>query len=213
MATFSDIVQKIMTELGQASGPDVQTYAEPRVAQMLQREFNKAFDSRFWYEHSLTTTWVLGSGTGLVTTDLTNIIKRFKDIQHVWLENSRNPLPVAPRDANPSQITQTCVAPYSLATAGKFQILPTTASGNVTVRYRTQPADYTDSDEVAFDEDYLLFRCVTNFLVVEGTNLKAAEYYAKEAKECWNGLIREDMELEKSIYSTTISNVDNWNTR
>ncbi len=214
MTTFSDLIQMINIELGQASGPDVQLYGEPRIAQMLQREFNWAFGKRFWKQFRQTTTYTLDGTTGVVTTDLSALINAYRDIQHVWLASmTRNPLPEAPSDVNPNEVTQICIEVTAVPAAGYFRVLPITTVGDVTIRYRVKPPAFTDTDEVPFDDDYLLSKCVANFLVMEGTNLKAAEYYAARAKEIWQNLIDDDVQQSKSLYSSTISNVDNWNTR
>ncbi len=210
--TFAELIAAVQTELGQASGPDVQTYAEPRVAAMLQRTFNQAFQDKFWNRFVNYDTYALDGTTGEITTNVASLIKEFNDIGSVWYESYRNPLPLMPKDVNPAIVTQMCLQPSASATThGFFKVRPLTTTGNITVMYRTAPTAFVDSDEVPFDPDYMVLKSVVNFLVVEGTNLKAAEFYAKAAKDIWDGLVALD-ERDKSLHSMTISNIDNWQT-
>lgn len=199
MATFINIITRVEVELSLMGGVDVQTYAQPKLASKLQRAFNDAFDTRFWKDYRKSIDVVINTATGVSTTDLTAQILRFADIEYIWLPNVSDPLPEAPNSVNPSLIQRPCFVPYNSAPAGRFKILPVGTISSATISYRTKPADFVDSDEVPFNEDWLVAAVCADYLVDEGANLKSAEKYMKAAETQMKDLVKLETKNDKAL--------------
>lgn len=213
MTTFASIIQSVQTELALMGGVDVQTYAQPRIAQKLQRVFNFAYKARFWRRHRNYNTYTLDGTTGIVTTDLSAIILNFEDIQHVWLNSNRSPLPEAPTDINPTLITQPSIQAITTAAAGKFRVLPVDTTGTVTIAYRTRPDTFTDESDVPFDDDYLILRTAGEYAIENGTNPSAAQMKLTDAQKIWQQLINKDYMAERTLHSSAEAGIYDWSTR
>ena len=74
------------------AGTGVQVYAEDRIAEMIQHKFDVLFDEVFWPQFLTWATWTLDGTLGVVTTDLTDLVKRFEDVRVVFPENSNTAL-------------------------------------------------------------------------------------------------------------------------
>ena len=74
------------------AGTGVQVYAEDRIAEMIQHKFDVLFDEVFWPQFCTWYEWTLDATLGVVTTDLTDILKRYEDIQVIFPENSNTAL-------------------------------------------------------------------------------------------------------------------------
>jgi len=176
MSTFEELVQKTIVELKLENGVAVQAYAEDTIAAKLQRVFNALFDQYFFPRYTATTTYTLDGSTGKVTATLTSVIKRADDIKHIWYATNTRELPRKPSWINPNALTGGIRRYWEPVADNKiFRILPITTTGNVTVSYRTKPADFTAGDTVYMDDDLLVSGAVFDWLVDEGENEMAVK--------------------------------------
>lgn len=180
MALLSELVDKVAERLSMAAGTGVQVYAEDRIAAMIQHKFNVAFDDYWWPQFLSWNTWTLDESTGVVTTDLTEIVKRFDDIMYIYPENSNNPLSELPATINPFTLSgETPIHFDANSSADKvFTVWPKTATGNLNVRVRTKPDDFVGDDDIDFDDDYLILGATWDYLVDDGTNPGASDKMA-----------------------------------
>lgn len=210
MATFSEIIQECLTEMRMMGGVDVQTYAQPVLAVKLQKKFNTLFDMHFWNEVSDTITCPLLS-TGYADYDLSGLIKRFVDIEHIWHDNSSRPLTMAPNNVNRALITRLCYrSAGSAATSGFFQVLPINTGGSVTIRYRTKPDKFNDDSVVPLDNDLLVYATVADYLTDEGTNGEGAQKFSTMATNRLTQLEKLMLEPPRSMYEPTMPNLFDW---
>lgn len=160
------------------AGTGVQIYAEDRIAEMVQHKFDTLFDEEFWPHLSAWSQWTLDETLGVVTADLTDLIKRFDDIQVIFPENSNSALTLlAASTINPFLITGS--TPLHFGALGPdvdnvktkvFHIWPKSATGDIVVKYRIRPDTYTAGDEVNFDDQVLVLGAAYDYLEDDGTN-------------------------------------------
>jgi hypothetical protein len=72
MSTLSQLIVRTADRLSMVAGTGVQTYAEDRIAEMIQHKFDVLFDEVFWPQFLSWAKLTLDGTLGLVTTDLTN---------------------------------------------------------------------------------------------------------------------------------------------
>jgi hypothetical protein len=175
MATFQQLITRVQDRLSMVPGASVQSYAEDRIGEMIQHKFDTLFDSRFWPDHSSWATWALDGTLGVVTTDLTDLVKRFEDIGIIYPEDSDFPITrVTPFSMNPNKFTGTTVRHFesymATSTAKVFRVWPRAATGNLNVFYRTKPDPFIPTDTVVFDDQVLVLGATWDYLADDGTN-------------------------------------------
>jgi hypothetical protein len=197
------------------SGVDVQVYADPVIAEMLNYTFKQLFEKRFWSFNRKETVHTLGVN-GLVTDSLVDKIKSYTDLRYVFLETAigtpsinNKPLPEAPGNINPSSIYLTSIRQYSDPTK-VFQVLPVTTTGFVRLVYRTNTQPFVDSDEVPMDDHLMILAAAYEFLSDEGTNTVAVKRLEDQMKARLSVLEKAELEKEKSLYSYTMGGLDSW---
>ena len=171
--TLDQLVQKVVRRLSLVDGTGVQLYAEDLIADQIQHKFNIAFEEAYWPQFSGWLQCTLDGTLGVSTTDLDTYIKRFGDIGAIFPENSNTALTKLDKNVNPFTLSGTSpmhYAPYNADEKKVFQVWPRTATGTLTVYYRTKPANFTPSDEVDFDEDYLILGACYDMLEDDGSN-------------------------------------------
>lgn len=213
MTTVNDLVQNVEKALSMYAGVDVQTYAEDRILLMIQHQFNMIFDKLWWADFLAHETFTLDGSTGVITGDVTDKIKRFGDIYAVWFENEADPLPRLPNNINPATVKLRSITPYNLASK-RFKIVPADTAGDVTVRYRTKPADFALADDLVFDHDLLLYAAVHTYLVEDGTNQEAQAMYKAMLDQRYNDLknLEEHIPYSTRDYSNSLNDVMEWRT-
>jgi hypothetical protein len=160
------------------AGTSVQTYAEDAIAEYIQQTFNELFDKYWIPEYCHTISLTLDGSTGTVTTNLatmTNPLKRITDIRTIFPSGYERQLPRFPFSANPNSVFGTTSPrfwePYTSTSQDKvFRILPVAAVGDIVMRYRSKPNDFTASSEVLLDSDVLVFGASYRYLEKDGTN-------------------------------------------
>ena len=180
MATLTQLSDRVIQRLSMVGGTAAQIYAEDRIAEMIQHKFDALFDERWWHQFLSWGTWTLDGSTGIVTTDLTTLVKRFEDIRVIYKENFNTPL---------SELSATTMNPYELSgttplffeanasTSRPFKIWPLAATGNIVVQYRTKPDTFDPEDTVNFDDQALILGTVYDYLEDDGTNPNATQKF------------------------------------
>lgn len=181
MATFNDIIQKVIVRISQVPGTSVQTYAEGRIGDMVQHKFNVLFDDFWWSQFQGWTTGTLDGTTGVVTADLSNSVKRWVDIKRVFYDTDQTPLPQLPISVNPYALSAggrpRFIDPYPADSAKVFRVWPNDATGTLRINYRTKPADFGTSDTVNMDDQVLILGAAYDYLEDDGTNPGATEKF------------------------------------
>ncbi len=162
------------------SGRSVQLYAEDRIVEMIQHKFDILFDLVFWSQFCSWRTSALDGTTGVVTENLTDILKRFEDIQVIYKYDTNHPLTEFQQSImNPDTVSGTSPRFFEPVnnTEKVFRVLPVTSTGQITYRIRTKPAPFTEEDEVNFDDQALILGATYDYLEDSGTNPQATEKF------------------------------------
>jgi hypothetical protein len=179
MPTLDELIERTITRMSMVSGRGTQLYAEDKVAEMIQHKFDVLFDENFWPDYTSVAQYTLDGATGIVTTDLSTLIKRFVDIDYVMIGNTNTKLTSLPTTINPfglSGTTPVYLAPNN-STTRPFKVYPITATGNVTVRFRTKPATFVGEDEVKMDDQLLILGAVYDYLEDDASNPGATQKF------------------------------------
>lgn len=169
------------------SGTGVQIYAEDRIGEMIQHKFDVLFDERFWPQFCSWHQWTLDGTLGIITTDITELVKRFGDIQVIYPENSNTGLTeTSPSVANVFNLSGDRPIQFeSLGPADSnkvsrvFQIWPKSATGGIVARVRTKPDTFTGNTEVDFDDQALILGAAYDYAEDDGTNPNATSKFEK----------------------------------
>lgn len=218
MATFQEIIQRVQVRLRMANGVDVQTYAQPVIAEFVQYSFTQLFDRRWWKRHRRESIHVLGNGTGLVVDDLSSLIKLYEDLRYVFIEDSNgktlqtSPLPEVVNNVNITQVSLTSIQPWGDPTK-VFRVLPLTVTGQVRLIYRTRPNKFTDNDEVPFDEDCLVLAAAFEYASDDATNPRQIERLQSMLAARIDRLEKMEDQQQKSLYSYDSSGLNEWRDR
>ena len=167
------------------AGTGVQIYAEDRIAEMIQHKFDILFDEAFWPQFLTWAQWTLDGTLGVITVDVTSLLKRFEDIRVIFPGSSNTPLTkISALTTNPFELSGTVPIHYealgptdAAKTTKVFQIWPKTATGNVIVQYRTKPDTFVGTDEIDFDDQALILGSVFDYLEDDGTNPNATQKF------------------------------------
>ena len=158
-------------------GTGTQIYAEDKMLTLIQSTFNLCFDYCFWNRFLNYYNFTLDGSTGVVVEDLTNKIKNFNDIKHVFVGSDT--LSKMGSNINPFTITGADPLYYIPTNNEKiFKIVPFTSSANIVVSARIKPDDFTFDSEVPFDEDAIIFGVCYEFSVDDDDNRVAAQKFS-----------------------------------
>jgi hypothetical protein len=180
MSTLSQLIVKVQNRLSMVAGTGVQIYAEDVIADMIQHKFDVLFDEAWWPQFTTFQTFTLDGTNGQVTTDVTNLIKRFDDIRIIYRAGGNTPITkLSPTSTNPFELAGTTPIHYDSDTAVDkvFHVWPKTSTGNIVVQYRTKPADFTSEDTINFDDQALVLGSVYDFAEDDGTNPNATQKF------------------------------------
>lgn len=176
---FDDMIQEVITRLSMYAGTSAQTYAEDRIGAMIQHKFDVLFDEEWWPQFCAWAEYTLDGSTGVVTADLSSVVKEWKDIRVIHAEDKRTPLPLLPHSINPYTLSGTTpmyVEFYDSATK-IFRIWPLAATGDVQLHRRTKPTDFADDDDVNFDSEALILGACWDYSEDDGANPGAIEKF------------------------------------
>ena len=209
MATMNVLISNTLTRLTMASGVGSQTYAEDRIALAINEAFISVFEMRFWNRYREQTTYALDGTTGVVTSDLTDVIRDFNDIEYVWLSGYSPPLPILPKHVPQSMVRKKSIIPYANA-AKVFKVLPADTTGNVIVSYRTRPeTDYAEEDDVPMDRFLLVYKACYDILVDEGTNEAGVAKFLSLYNQRLESLEKMEGAQERSLHDYTVADGPN----
>jgi len=209
MTAFNTIVQNVLIRLSMYSGLDSQTYGQGPIELIVRDTFDDCFN-KFWWAAYTTfgEVMTLDGATGVVTTDLTNKIRRFGDIHSVYYEQTNRPLPVAPVNTNQSQIRARSLQPI---TGEKiFRVIPVTTTGVVSVNYRTYPLAFDDDTEILLDSGMLEFGACAAYLEDDASNPAAADKYRAMYDQRFNQLTNNENQFGHSMNSSTQLGLFEW---
>ena len=180
MAIFSNLIERTIARLSMTPGMATQLYSEDTIAEMIQHKFDVLFDEAFWGQFCSWQTYTLDGMIGVVTTDLTDILKKFSDIQVIFRGDTSVKLSeFSQQNINPNLVKGTSpkfYEPYNSASK-VFRVLPVTSTGSITMRLRTKPAAFTEEDEVNFDDQALILGATYDYLEDDGTNPAATDKF------------------------------------
>lgn len=167
------------------AGTGVQTYAEDRIAEMIQHKFDVLFSEVFWPQFLTWEQLTLDGTLGVVTSDLTNSVKRIEDIRVIFREGTNVPLTkISALTTNPFQLTGTIPIHYEALGPGAtnkttkvFNIWPKTSTGDIAIQYRTKPDTFIGTDEIDFDDQALILGATFDYLEDDGTNPAATQKF------------------------------------
>jgi len=179
MTVFRELIDRTILRMSQVPGAATQTYAEDRVAEMLQHKFDILFDEYWWPKYNLWSTYTLDGSTGVVTTDLTEIIKRFEDIRSVFIGNTSRRVLILGPEQNPNIIDGTDPRVYeaNADAARVITIWPKTATGTLDINYQTKPDTFSSEDEVDMDDQLMICGAAWDYLEDDGTNPGATQKF------------------------------------
>lgn len=179
MSTLSQLIVKVQERLSMVAGTSVQIYAEDIIADMIQHKFDVLFDEAYWPQYTTVAQWTLDGTNGQVTTDLTTLIKRFDDVGTIFLENSDTALTILSSSVNPFNVTGTTPIHFEADTEVDkvFHVWPKASTGDIVVRYRTKPDNFTSEDNINFDDQALILGSVYDFAEDDGTNPNATQKF------------------------------------
>lgn len=181
MATIQSLIERIETRLFLVSGLDVQIHAEGQLEEMLRHRYNVLFDDFWDPDYTLFMSVTLDGVTGEHTTDLTNIVRRFKDIHTLYWDEDEDPLP---RVTPGSQLTR--IRTRSVMPSGNpstvFKVIPTDTTGPVHFWYRTRISDAVWENqqyqtEINMDDELLMLGTIAEFLANDESNMTAFQQY------------------------------------
>ncbi len=180
MATLTQLTQRVTRRIGQVPGSSVQVYSETAIAEMIQHIFDVLFVRAWWEQFMHWQTLTLDGTTGVVTTDIeaqTNPVVRFADIRIIFPGTSDRELGRFTATRNPTNITGTLprfIEPFGTRI---FRVVPVTATGEVTIHYKSKPTNFVSADEIDFDEQVLVLGATYDYLEDDGTNPGATEKF------------------------------------
>ena len=113
MATLTELITRTADRLSMVAGTGVQTYAEDRIAEMIQHKFDVLFSEVFWPQFLTWNEYTLDGTLGVVTADLTDTLKRFEDIRVIFVSSTNTPLTkLAASTTNPFTLSGTVPIHY-----------------------------------------------------------------------------------------------------
>lgn len=185
MSTLTELITRVEDRLSMVAGQGAQIYAEDRIKEMIQHKFDVLFLEHFWPQHCTWSQYILDETLGVVTTDLTDKIRKIEDIQAIFHNNNSTPIPkLNPLSVNPFGLSGTRPLHYeglsnafSNRTSRVFHIWPHSSTGTLTIRYRTKPDTFVATDEVDFDDQALILGATFDYLEDDGTNPNATQKF------------------------------------
>lgn len=211
MATFGDIMQRVMVRLSAMGGLDVQTYMQPKIAEMIRYRYDSLFTKRFWRDTVTTEEMTIDPLTGLVIADISAKIKRFIDIKSIIPDGHSRALPERRTNRSSQHSAQMSFEPYALD--GKiFRILPLTTNpiSVYEVTFRTQQTSWLETDQVLFDDQLIIMGVCADYSVGEGANMEMAKNFQAMFTERYRDLVHEEMKYEKSLYAGETPGIYEW---
>ena len=178
--TLAQILVETERRLSQVPGTSVQLYAEDRLIDIIKFVFDQLFTSFEWPQYKFTRQDTLDGSTGVVTSDLSSILKHFTHIKSLYVEDTNQIISLLPDNINPYLITGTTPRYYErVSTASKvFRIWPLASTGDIIIRGKTKPTEFINTTVIDFDHHALVLGTVADYLTDDGTNPESAQKFA-----------------------------------
>ena len=196
--TLNELTQEVVSNVGLVSGTSVQTYTEPQIKLQIQNIFDFLFRKRTWDHLSDVYTWALDGSTGVVTTDLTSIVKDFRHIAAIHRSDDdkdvvrsfdRRHLRVEGTKALFWRPLQSQDAQFLTRV---FKVYPVAAAGNIDVTVKIKPDDFNDSDQVPFPRDLIVYGASWLLLDTDGINPTNAAKCQTMFEQTYSDIIAEE---------------------
>ena len=177
--TIKQITSDVILELGLVQGSSVQSYTEPMIKSVIQKQFLTLVQKRFWKHLTFNTIHDLDGVTGVSTTSLSSI-PNFDDIE--WIRaypfeqwNAFEPL--NGEEYLTGMLYRYERIPYDNETATDklVQFYPVEFTGPVMIRARRYKTEYVDSEIIPFDDIALTHLTVSHILAIEGLTPSAEQ--------------------------------------
>lgn len=172
--TRRELTLQVLDVLALVSGSGVQTYTEPQIVTAIQNSFDLLFKERFWDHLCYNTTHTLDGVAGVVTDTIVGI-EDFTDIKWIRLDpyEEKDTIPYFP-DGNMATNTLGFTSfPWDHAqfSTKRLWINPVTTTGNIKIRARRRPDEFTDDDDIVpMDSVMLSYFVAAQLLAVDGMN-------------------------------------------
>jgi len=197
-----------------SGGTGVQVYAEDILAIMVQGRFDEMFESTWWedYMNSQTAPLTMNGTVGFdVATDWG--LRKFTDIKHIYYTDKYYPLKLLPGRTNPAIYKVAVTLPKYLVpihNESMFQVLPFGNVGDeITAVYRVRPEPFLADDEIAMDNQALIYGTCYDYLADDASNPIAIEKYRNFYNERLEQLNSSRNEQDLDLMPPT-SGVDEW---
>lgn len=154
--TLRQAIDRTLSRIALASGADVQVYAEEALKQIIQHKFDALFVDTWWPQFYVPgETYDLNGTTGEITGDISDKVKRYMDLRHVWYSTYANPLPRIHTRYNPAIVNKWSIGPSTDSTK-VFKVFPSSLTGQVTISYRTKPDNFEEEEDVIDMDEHLI---------------------------------------------------------
>lgn len=199
--TKEELIQDVIKLIGEVEGTSVQTYSEPRVSIALDHIFEVAFRKFWWPQYMRWIEATLDGTLGIVTTDLTAILKDIRDLRCIIPADQERALPLLPLFSNPFNMTGT--KPRFFEALGvndanfvsrTFRVWPMTAEGDVKLHVRTFPT-IIDTTTLYLDDKLLTNGASWLILDAEDVNPNAAHNCERMFNEIFANIMKSYSEL------------------
>jgi len=212
MITFGSIVTKVLQRLALVEGLDAQIYAEPRIQLAVQHKFDLLF-REYWLPDYTTIQeeYTLDGTTGVITGDLTDKLKDWRDLHSVFHETSHKPMPIAPMTTRDIDINYPSLRHMSTSPTKMFRVVPALTTGRVYVTYRTKPDDFEqDDDPIHIDTQLLILGTCWDVLEDDGTNPGASDKFKNLYQDAHNQFNRQQFNIPLDLVMSSRSTVNRW---
>lgn len=193
-ATVEEIIEAAETELRLASGLGVQTYAEPNLLHAVQTTFDRLFLKRWWPEYTYWAEYTLDGTTGKVSSDLTTVIRDFRDIRVMFLSDRTSPLHRLRHNQNPYNMTGHSIVwePLPNEPSKVFRVWPLDTTGTIRVSYRSRPATFQTDDTILLDKTLMTYAVAYDYVTGDGTNSVEVQALKQKLEAYWEDIIGAD---------------------
>lgn len=190
MATLGQLITRIEIRLSLAAGEDVQTHAEDRIVEMIRNHYELLVDEARWAipKYLITVPIV----NGIPTTDLTNIIHNYIDIEVMFLGERDSPLPELSHGVNPKNINAICYTASHIPTT-VFTLYPLTTNDEVHIWYQDILPDAVWEDnlvetEIPIKAQLIILKVCADYLADDGSNDEAQANFMRDYLKLYNTL-------------------------
>jgi hypothetical protein len=217
-STFEDLVQEVVSAVGEVEGTSVQTYSQPRVEKALRMLFSLVFRKAWWPQYCRWNELTLDGTLGVVTTNELADVKDFRDFRVIIPAGQNKPIPKLPYGKNPFEISGTKPLYFeslpvtdSLYTNRKLQFWPKTAIGGVVTHARLDPT-IVNGTTLYIDENILINGAAWVILEDEDINPNAAQLKKELFEEFYTAAIKSlsDMPMENPSGGISSDYLSEW---